>query len=59
MSLSSTYSIISSAFASTAAQSSTIASNISNVNTPGYIREIANQITNDYGGSVLVWMRLV
>jgi flagellar hook-associated protein 1 FlgK len=54
MTLSSTYSIISSAFASTAAQSSTIASNISNVNTPGYIREIANQITNDYGGSDVV-----
>jgi flagellar hook-associated protein 1 FlgK len=54
MSLSSTYSIISSAFASTAAQSSTIASNISNASTPGYVREIANQITNDYGGSDVV-----
>jgi len=54
MSLSSTYSIISSAFASTAAQSSTIASNIANASTPGYVREIANQITNDYGGSDVV-----
>jgi flagellar hook-associated protein 1 FlgK len=51
MTLSSAYNIVSSSFASTAAQSAIIARNISNANTPGYSREIANQITNAYGGS--------
>jgi flagellar hook-associated protein 1 FlgK len=54
MSLSSAYTIISSAFASTAAQSSTIASNISNASTPSYVRELANQVTTDYGGSEVI-----
>ena len=54
MTLSSTFGIINSAFASTAAQSAVISSNISNVNTPGYVREIANQITTSYGGSEVV-----
>jgi flagellar hook-associated protein 1 len=54
MTISSALSIISSAFQSTAAQSSVISSNISNVSTTGYVRQIANQITNDYGGSDVV-----
>ncbi len=54
MTISSTFAIINSAFASTGAQSSVIASNISNVNTTGYVREIANQITNEYGGADVV-----
>ena len=54
MTLSSTFGIINSAFASTAAQSAVISSNISNVNTPGYVRELANQITTSYGGSEVV-----
>jgi flagellar hook-associated protein 1 FlgK len=51
MTLSSAFSIINSAFASNAAQSAIISSNISNANTPGYAREIANVLTNSYGGS--------
>jgi len=51
MSLSTAYNIISSAFVSTAAQTSVISTNISNVNTPGYSRQIANTSTNSYGGS--------
>ncbi len=51
MTLSSAFSIINSAFASNAAQSAVISSNISNANTPGYAREIANVLTNSYGGS--------
>ena len=54
MSLSSAFSIINSAFASNAAQSAVISSNISNANTPGYAREIANLITTSYGGSEVV-----
>jgi flagellar hook-associated protein 1 FlgK len=54
MTISSALSIISSAFGSTAAQSNVIASNISNVDTPGYVREVANQVTNDYGGSEVI-----
>ena len=54
MSLSSTFAIINSAFTSTAAQSSVIASNISNVSTPGYVREVANQVATSYGGSEVV-----
>ncbi|MGO9742457.1 MAG: flagellar hook-associated protein FlgK [Roseiarcus sp.] len=54
MSLSSTYAILTSAFASSAAQSSVIASNISNADTPGYAREVANQITTGDGGSEVV-----
>ena len=51
MSLSAAYNIINSAFLSTAAQSAVISSNISNASTPGYSREIANVLTNSYGGS--------
>ena len=51
MTLSSAFSIINSAFASNAAQSAVISSNVSNANTPGYAREIANVLTNSYGGS--------
>ena len=54
MSLSSAFSIANSSFASTAAQSAVIARNISNANTPGYSREIANQSTNAYGGSDVI-----
>ena len=54
MTLSSTFAIINSAFASTGAQSAVISSNISNVNSTGYVREIANQVTNSYGGSEVV-----
>ncbi|HYA71657.1 MAG TPA: flagellar hook-associated protein FlgK, partial [Roseiarcus sp.] len=49
--MSSAFSIINSAFASNAAQSAVISSNVSNANTPGYAREIANVLTNSYGGS--------
>jgi len=51
MSLSAAYSILSSAFLSNAAQSAVISGNISNVNTPGYSREIANVVTTADGGS--------
>ena len=51
MSLSAAYNIINSAFLSTAGQSAVISSNISNASTPGYSREIANVLTNSYGGS--------
>jgi flagellar hook-associated protein 1 FlgK len=51
MTLSSALSIVNSSFTSIGAQSSVIAKNISNANTPGYSREIANLITNAYGGS--------
>ncbi|HEY1943965.1 MAG TPA: flagellar hook-associated protein FlgK [Roseiarcus sp.] len=54
MSLSSTYNIISSAFASTAAQTSVISNNIANANTPGYNRQVANVVTTSYGGSQVV-----
>ena len=54
MTLSSTFAIINSAFASTGAQSAVISNNVSNVNTPGYVREIANQITTSFGGSEVV-----
>ncbi|MGD0639668.1 MAG: flagellar hook-associated protein FlgK [Roseiarcus sp.] len=51
MSLSAAYNIINSAFLSNAAQSAAISSNISNASTPGYSREVANLVTNSYGGS--------
>ena len=50
MSLSTAFNIINSAFVANAAQSAIISSNISNANTPGYAREIANLVTNAYGG---------
>ena len=51
MSLSSAYNIINSSFAANAAQSATIARNITNASTPGYSREIANVVDNPYGGA--------
>src|ERR1700677_1166985 len=51
MSLSSAFNVISSSFAANAAQNAVVANNIANVNTPGYSREIANVVTNSYGGS--------
>jgi flagellar hook-associated protein 1 FlgK len=51
MSLSSAYNIINSSFAVNAAQSATIARNITNASTPGYSREIANVVDNPYGGA--------
>ena len=50
MTLSSAFNIINSAFTTIGTQSSTIASNIANANTPGYSREIANQVTDPFGG---------
>jgi len=51
MSLSSAYNIINSSFVTNAAQSATIARNITNASTPGYSREIANVVDNPYGGA--------
>ena len=51
MSLSAAFNIISSSFAANAAQTAVVSSNIANVNTPGYSREIANVVTNSYGGA--------
>ena len=51
MTLSSAFNIINSAFVATAAQSATISNNITNANTPGYSREIANVVDNPYGGA--------
>src|SRR3984885_10111272 len=51
MSLSTAFNVISSSFAANAAQNAVVANNIANVNTPGYSREIANVVTNSYGGA--------
>src|SRR5690348_12687054 len=51
MSLSTAFNVISSSFAANAAQTSIVSNNIANVNTPGYSREIANVVTNSYGGA--------
>jgi flagellar hook-associated protein 1 len=51
MSLSTAFNVISSAFVVNAAQTAVVSNNISNVNTPGYSREIANVVTNSYGGA--------
>ncbi len=53
MSLSSTYNIISSALAATAAQTTVISSNIANANTTGYNRQVANVVTTSYGGATV------
>jgi flagellar hook-associated protein 1 FlgK len=50
MSLSTAYNIINSAFATNAAQSAVISSNISNASTVGYARELANLVTTGSGG---------
>ncbi len=54
MSLSTAFNIISSSFAANAAQTAVVSNNISNVNTTGYSREIANVVTNAYGGADVV-----
>ena len=51
MSLSTAFNVISSSFAANAGQTAVVSNNIANVNTPGYSREIANVVTNSYGGS--------
>jgi flagellar hook-associated protein 1 FlgK len=51
MSLSTAFNVISSSFAANAAQTAVVSNNIANVNTLGYSREIANVVTNSYGGS--------
>ena len=50
MSLSAAFNIISSSFAANAGQTAVVSSNIANVNTNGYSREIANVVSNSYGG---------
>src|SRR5580704_12311371 len=51
MSLSTAFNVISSAFAANASQTAVVSNNIANANTPGYSREIANVVTNSYGGA--------
>jgi flagellar hook-associated protein 1 len=51
MSLSTAFNVISSSFAANAAQIAVVSNNIANVNTTGYSREIANVVTNSYGGA--------
>ena len=51
MSLSTAFNVISSSFAANAAQTGVVSNNIANVNTPGYSRELANVVTNSYGGA--------
>jgi flagellar hook-associated protein 1 len=51
MSLSTAFNVISSSFAVNSAQTAVVSNNIANANTPGYSREIANVVTNSYGGA--------
>jgi flagellar hook-associated protein 1 len=51
MSLSAAFNVISSSFAVNSAQTALVSNNIANANTPGYSREIANVVTNSYGGA--------
>ena len=51
MSLSAAFNIISSSFAANAGQTAVVSNNIANANTNGYSREIANVVTNSYGGA--------
>jgi flagellar hook-associated protein 1 len=51
MSLSAAFNVISSSFAANSAQIAVVSNNIANANTPGYSREIANVVTNSYGGA--------
>lgn len=50
MTLSSAFNIIDTSFNAIATQSSTIASNVANANTPGYSRQVANLGTTAYNG---------
>ena len=50
MTLSSAFNIINTSFNAIATQSSTIASNVANANTPGYSRQVANLATTAYNG---------
>jgi flagellar hook-associated protein 1 FlgK len=51
MSLSAAFTIISSSFAATAAQTAVVANNIANVDTLGYSRETANVVSKSYEGA--------
>jgi flagellar hook-associated protein 1 FlgK len=51
MSLSAAFNVISSSFAVNSAQTAVVSNNFANANTPGYSREIANVVTNSYGGA--------
>ena len=50
MSLSAAFNIISSSFAANAAQTAVVSNNVSNVNTAGYSREVANLAAIPHGG---------
>ena len=50
MTLSSAFNIINSSFWAIGSQGSTIASNVANANTPGYSRQVANVMTDNFGG---------
>ena len=50
MTLSSALNIVNSSFAAIGAQTSVIASNVANANTPGYSKQIAHVATTDLGG---------
>lgn len=54
MSLSAAFNIISSSFAANSQRTAVVSNNIANVNTPGYSRQIANVVTNSYGGADVV-----
>src|SRR6202021_2301614 len=51
MSLSTAFNVISSSFAASAAQTAVVSNNSAHVTPPGYSREIANVVTNSYGGA--------
>jgi flagellar hook-associated protein 1 len=51
MSLSAAFNVISSSFAVNAGQIAVVSNNIANANTSGYSTEIANVVTNSYGGA--------
>jgi flagellar hook-associated protein 1 FlgK len=51
MSLSAAFNVIGSSFAANSAQIAVVSNNIANANTPSYSREIANVVTNSYGGA--------
>jgi flagellar hook-associated protein 1 len=51
MSLSDAFSIIGSAFSTNAAQSAVVARNVANAGVQGYSREVANVVTNGFGGA--------